>query len=125
VTGIVVKSTPLGVRIIMQFLNKKLPFKQLEQIEVLEIQDYIVSEIDKGNIVGTYSLDLSAAFDLLRPDVFYNMLQSIISPDLLSFIMDFLRGRNFCVEVGNKRSPPKPLRVGCVWGSIHSPCLFT
>jgi len=92
---------------------------------MLEIQDFVASELDKGNIVGTYSLDLSAAFDLLRPEIFYDMLKTVISPDLLCFIMDFLSGRRFCVEVSGKRSVPRPLRVGCVQGSIMGPRLFT
>jgi len=36
---------------------------------MIELQDYISTELDKGKIVGTYSIDLSAAFDLLRPDM--------------------------------------------------------
>jgi len=37
---------------------------------MLKIQDFIAKELDKGRIVNCYSLDLSAAFDPLRPDCF-------------------------------------------------------
>lgn len=92
---------------------------------MLEMQDFVATELDKGNIVGTYSLDLSAAFDLLRPDILQATLSNVISPGLLNTIMDFLSERKFCVEVNGKRSNAKSLKVGCVQGSILGPRLFT
>jgi len=92
---------------------------------MLELQEYISEELDKGRIVGTYSLDLSAAFDLLQPDIFYTNLREIIEPGLMNTLMDFLSGRKFQVEVDGKRSKERVLRVGCVQGSILGPKLFT
>jgi len=92
---------------------------------MLEVQHFVATNLDQGKIVGTYSLDLSAAFDLLRPDVFYHALRPTIHPDLLNPIMDFLSFRNFQVQVGKQKSQPRDLKVGCVQGSILGPRLFT
>jgi len=92
---------------------------------MLEIQDFVASNLDSGKVVGTYSLDLSAAFDLLRPDVLYQTLESSLPSELLNPIMDFLSERNFQVQIGSTRSSKKELKVGCVQGSILGPRLFT
>jgi len=91
----------------------------------LELQDFISTELDKGRVVGTYSLDLSAAFDLLRPDAFKSMLEYKIPSELLTILMDFMSFRNFRVRIGNYLSGPRFLKVGCVQGSILGPKIFT
>jgi hypothetical protein len=40
---------------------------------LLELQHHISSNLDKNMHVSTYSIDMSAAFDLLRPDVFHGL----------------------------------------------------
>jgi len=92
---------------------------------MLELQDFVSSSLDSGNIVGTYSLDLSAAFDLLRPDIFHDQMKDILPNNLLQTLMDFLSGRLFKVQIGNQRSTSRNLKVGCVQGSILGPRLFT
>jgi len=92
---------------------------------MLEVQDFVAGELDANKIVGLYSLDLSAAFDVLRPDVFYRNLESKIDPQLLSILMDFLTDRKFKVKVENSHSLEKDLKIGCVQGSILGPRLFT
>jgi len=92
---------------------------------MLEIQDHIACNLDAGQIVGMYSLDLSAAFDLLCPEILKNTICDIIDAPLLKIIMDFLSGRNFQVEINETRSEKKNLLVGCVQGSILGPRLFT
>jgi len=49
----------------------------------LELQDYVASKLDSGQVVGTYSIDLSAAFDLLRPDVFLEDMREKLPLNLL------------------------------------------
>jgi len=92
---------------------------------MLELQDFVASELDKNNIVGTYSIDLSAAFDLLKPDVFFTTMQHKIPLNLMQVILDFLSERSFKVIVDNCKSGPKSLSLGCVQGSILGPRLFT
>jgi len=57
----------------------------------------VATKLGERQLVGTYSLDLSAAFDLLRPDVFYKLMDKIIPTHPLYVLMDFLRGRSFKV----------------------------
>jgi len=92
---------------------------------MLELQDYIATNLDNGKIVGTYSLDLSAAFDLLRPDIFLDQMQGILPHNLLQTLMDFLSNRSFKVQIGITRSSSRILKVGCVQGSILGPRLLT
>ena len=51
-----------------------------------------------------YSVDLLAAFDLLRPDKFYEILINQLSKGLMVAILDFLNDRKFQVEMGEARS---------------------
>jgi len=92
---------------------------------MLELQDHIASKLDDGLIVGMYLLDLSAALDLLRPEILKDTMSSIVDPSILKIVIDFLSGRNFQVEVKDTRSEKKVLLVGCVQGSILGPKLFT
>jgi len=92
---------------------------------MLEIQDFISSNLDNGRVDGSYSLDLSAAFDLLRPDVLYPNLNEILPHDLTSVLMDFLSKGTYKVEVEGIKSETRFLKVGCVQGSILGPRLFT
>jgi len=92
---------------------------------MLELQDFVATSLDSGKIVGTYSLDLSAAFDLLRPDVFLDQMRNLIPLNLMQTLMDFLSNRQFKVQLGETRSKSRQLKVGCVQSSILGPRLFT
>jgi len=92
---------------------------------MLELQEFVATNLDDGNVVGTYSIDLSAAFDVLRPDVFYTQLKEEIPENLMAILLDFMSNRTFKVQVNNDTSLPKNLKVGCVQGSILGPRLFT
>jgi len=92
---------------------------------MLELQDYVAGELDKNRIVGTYSLDLSAAFDLLRPDLLFEQMQDILPDELPYILMDFLSGRKFKVKIGESYSDERQLKIGCFQGSILGPRHFT
>jgi len=92
---------------------------------MLEIQDFISGELDKNKMVGMYSLDLTAAFDLLRPDIFADQWQHKIPPWLLKILMDFLTDRTFKVQLKESKSGSRDLKIGCVQGSVLGPRLFT
>jgi len=70
----------------------------------MELKDYIAELLDKKKTVLVYSLDLSAAFDLLRPDLLFDKLVGKIPGGLLRFMMDFLSDRRFYVNIGNATS---------------------
>jgi hypothetical protein len=83
---------------------------------LLELQHELASALDNSLLVSTYSLDMSAAFDLIRPSIFHQ--SSGLCDPLLNVTMDFLSGRNFEVKVGDFFSTKRYLNVGCVQGSI-------
>ena len=91
----------------------------------LEIQSCIGELMDEGQFVIMYSMDLSAAFDLLRPDVFFENIAQKLSEGLRFSIMDFLTNRKMAVEVDGHITVPKDLKLGCVQGSTLGPRLFT
>jgi hypothetical protein len=89
---------------------------------LLEVQHEISSSLDKKLEVSTYSIDMSAAFDLLRPNIFHS--SSIICESLLNITTDFMTNRNFQVSINGTMSDPVASNVGCVQGSILGPKLF-
>jgi len=93
---------------------------------LLEIQSRISSHLEAGQMVVVYSIDLSAAFDLLRPGLLDLVLEeSGASKDLRWSIQDFLSQRNVYVDINAVRSKEKLMKIGCVQGSILGPRLFT
>lgn len=92
---------------------------------MLEIQSQICSQMEARNNAVLYSVDLSAAFDLLRPKTFWRTLKDDIDDDLMSIIMDFLSERKMLVEVDGLQSKIMPVPLGCVQGSILGPKLFS
>jgi len=89
---------------------------------LLELQSAIAWGLDNRKITATYSLDMSTAFDLLRPDIFHQM--SDIPECLMNPIMDFLTSRKIYVQYGTSRSRMEEMNVGCVQGSVLGPKLF-
>jgi len=81
--------------------------------------------INDGKCGIIYTIDLSAAFDLLKPDIFAELFKGKMSEGLFYCIIDFLLQRKFIVEVGEASSEIKTLDRGCVQGSILGPKLFT
>jgi hypothetical protein len=90
---------------------------------LLELQSVMANYQDNNKHASIYSLDMSAAFDLLRPSVFH-MESSHINPGLLNIIIDFLSNRKIAIKVGNHVSGTENLNVGCVQGSALGPKLF-
>ncbi len=92
---------------------------------LLTIQSEISGILNSKRSGIIYSVDLSAAFDLLMPDKFYHLFKDQISNELMFCIMDFLQDRCFHVEVGGKKSRRVSLDRGCVQGSVLGPRLFS
>jgi len=93
---------------------------------LLELQHKISKNLEKNPLVAVYSMDLSAAFDLLRVDIMLETLKEIeISHGLAKVIEDFLTWRRIYVEVSGERSKQVSMPLGCVQGSILGPRLFT
>lgn len=92
---------------------------------LLTLQSLMASMIDAGKQGLVYSVDLSAAFDLLKPDKFVSLFKERMSEGLLYAIADFLTNRKFVVNLCNENSETKLLDRGCVQGSILGPKLFS
>ena len=70
-------------------------------------------------------VDLSAAFDVISPDILLDKL-SLYGLDLSSLLwfLNYLRGRSQYVQIGSHKSTIKKLRYGVPQGSILGPLLF-
>jgi len=77
---------------------------------LLQLKDTICNLLDSKENVIVYSLDLSAAFDMLRPDKFVDLMKRKIPEDLLGIIGEFLSRRKFYVEINGKSSLVKRYR---------------
>jgi len=91
---------------------------------MLALQEIIATKLDDKMNVVVYSLDLSAAFDMLRVDTFVEILKDDIPEWLLSVIIDFLTERRCTVGVEGSRSSLRDVPLGCVQGSVLGPRLF-
>jgi len=91
----------------------------------MELRDSISKFLDNKEKVLVYSLDLSAAFDMLRLDTFHAMLKDDIPEDLMGFFMDFLKDRRYLVNVEGIDSNVVHIDRGCPQGSVLGPILFS
>jgi len=90
---------------------------------LLEMQSNIARNLDKGSFTACYSIDMSAAFDVLRPHIFHS-LENNMPAELLNPVMDFLSNRQLYIEYKGQNSTAGLINVGCVQGSVLGPKLF-
>jgi len=91
----------------------------------LSLKDRIVERVEEKSKLLVYSLDLTAAFDMLRPDLFFDMLADDIPSHLMDVLMDFLRHRRFFVDICGSKSSLFSIDRGCPQGSVLGPILFS
>jgi len=92
---------------------------------MMEVQSTLADSMDEGMFTSIYSVDMSAAFDLLRRDTFYENLKDELEPGLMWTLLDFLNKRKFMVKLNNSESSLRNLDRGCVQGSVLGPALFS
>jgi hypothetical protein len=91
----------------------------------LTIHDFVACELDKGKVVLMYSADLSAAFDMLRPDILIRICREKKFPETICrVIYNFLTNRCGYVEINNQTSILKEIPIRCVQGLVIGPRLF-
>jgi len=91
----------------------------------LTIQDFISTALDEGKIALMYSIDLTSAFDLIRPSLLVKaMLNSGIDKKLIQVILNFLTNRTGFVDFKGQNSYVSKIPIGCVQGSVLGPVLF-
>lgn len=90
--------------------------------------EYVVNRIQagkrKGLIVGTIFVDLSNAFNAVKPETLEAVLQSYaVPPELSSWIMAFLTNRRIELQVGDQKAV-RYVHQGLPQGDVLSPTLF-
>lgn len=90
----------------------------------LEIQSTLASLMDKGEKCVIYSADLSAAFDVIRPDIFHKKAKMCIGEELTDLIYELITDRQGFVEVDGFASTFFKFPAGCPQGSALGPKIF-
>jgi hypothetical protein len=91
----------------------------------------IISDLRQNSDANKVSililLDLSAAFDTIDHDILINRLENLIgfSDCVLNWIKTYIRGRKFCVSLGDHMSEKHESCYGVAQGSCLGPLLFS
>jgi hypothetical protein len=89
----------------------------------LEVQHHIAKALDARKHVSLYTIDMSAAFDLLRPELMRSKLE--VPKVLKDITMNFLCQRHAYVCVEKENSKVYAIPAGVPQGSVLGPKLFT
>ena len=93
---------------------------------LLRLTEKWKQSVDQGLIVGIVFIDFQKAFDTVPHDILPQKLLAVgISGDFLSWIMNYLCGRQQYVEVNGVTSETKCIRCGVPQGSLIGPRLFS
>lgn len=92
----------------------------------LEVQHHLATAVDNKKNVAIYSLDMSAAFDLLRPHILDEILCNLnVDNYLRLFLMNFLSHRRAYVSMNESESCIFRVSTGVPQGSVLGPKLFS
>ena len=69
------------------------------EMALLTLQSYIAEALDNKKIGILYSIDLSAAFDLLLPDKFFELFKDKLPDNLMYCIIDFFARKELFSQV--------------------------
>jgi len=94
---------------------------------LLRVQNDILMEVDKGNVVLLVLLDLSAAFDTIDHELLLKRLsvRCGIKGTVLKWFRSYLKDRTQSVVINNTKSTAEPLKYGVPQGSVLGPILFS
>jgi hypothetical protein len=94
---------------------------------LLRVQNDILMELDRGNVVLLVLLDLSAAFDTIDHEMLLDRLSTRcgIGGTSLKWFHSYLNDRTQKVNIGSSHSTAEPLKYGVPQGSVLGPLLFS
>ena len=107
--------------------NEQSGFRKLHstQTALLDITDYIYTNMDKGNLTGAVYIDLKKAFDCVDSETLLFKLECLgIKGNELEWFKNYLNNRQQCVQYGVKLSEKQHIAYGVPQGSILGPVLF-
>jgi len=102
-------------------------FRKLHSTDtaILDLVENVTQEVECKRLVCVYSVDLTAAFDLLRKEILITqLLEKNVPKYLINLIANYISDRYGFVQIENHRSCVKKIRAGCIQGSIIGPLLF-
>jgi len=92
----------------------------------LVLQSKLAELLERGSHVLLYSTDLSAAFDMLNPNLFKLRMTNLGIPKALTNILhDYISERQAYVEIDGATSEVFDITLGCVQGSVIGPMIFS
>ena len=92
---------------------------------LLDVQDFILNNTDKGYVTAALFLDLKKAFDTVNHELLINKLNSLgIKGNELNWFVSYLNNRVQAVNIGHSMSNFQGIKVGVLQGSILGPLLF-
>ena len=93
---------------------------------LLKITNNWYEELNKGNIIGCVTLDLTKAFDVLNFDIFLKKLQVYECHDnVIKWFQSYLKERKQYVNISNVKSKTLNPLNGIPQGSILGPLIFS
>ena len=102
-------------------------YREMHSVEtaLLRVQNDILTEMDKGNVVGLILLDLSGAFDTVDHSILEDRLQLTgIGGKALLWFISYLSHRSQAVCVRSSTSKAISLNFSVPQGSVLGPQLF-
>ncbi len=92
---------------------------------LLDVQDYILKNMDDGYVTGVIFLDLKKAFDTVNHNILLQKLKHHgVDNNELSWFQSYLNNRSQSVSVNSTLSDFEPINIGIPQGSILGPLLF-
>jgi hypothetical protein len=92
---------------------------------LIDVQDFILKNMNKGCVTGAIFLDLKKAFDTVNHSLLIDKLSEIgIKGISLDWFRSYLSDRYQAVNINCTLSDFKPINIGVPQGSILGPLLF-